>query len=77
MITLSHVVASCDRFAHAQNAHIARIAIQHSLELAKIAIGETLTIEDFCTRTGVPMGIVAPYYTYVAHTANGYKIGTP
>ena len=77
MITLSHVMASCDRFMHAQNARIARLAIQHSLELANMAFGETLTIEDFCAKTGVPLGVVAPYYTYVAHTASGYKIGTP
>ena len=78
MITLSHVIASCDRWAHAQNARIAKAAIQHSLELAKMQPGETLEMTDFCARTGIPLAIVAPYYTYVAHTINGqYKIGTP
>lgn len=76
MITLSNVIASWERWAHAHSARIAKMAIQHSLELAKMQPGETLETADFCARTGVPSQVVKGYYTYVARALDGtYKLG--
>ena len=76
MITLSTVINSCERFAHAQDVRIAKMAIEHSLELAHLRPGETLEMSDFCMRTGVPAQVVKNYYTYVARTTDGtYKLG--
>lgn len=76
MITLSSVLDSCERFMHAQDVRIAKMAIEHSLELAHLRPGETLEIPDFCMRTGVPAQVVKGYYTYVARAIDGtYKLG--